>query len=445
MVSHFKLMLALAALSSFGFVQAQGTGGAESSGDDLTTLPSLPYIAEVIGNDVYVRSGGGTAFYYTSKVNFPTRVTVVGHLHGWSEIIPPVGSFSWVSKEYIQRPASSPGVGIIKGDGVRVWAGSDYVEPMRSFQLQVKLNDGDMVRLIDADNQKGDYYKIVPPSGAHLWVSSRYLKYLQPLPKPMLSFVPEPTQKVEPRIEPRVEPRATAAIDPATAGPVLTVDPTRTQPTTIDPRAAEVAPVTVEPQAPVRVADAEAKRVKECYDLAEQIRAELEKPLPAQNYDEYKNALTVILNDPAAGKGQRYAEYQLGQIQRFEVAQQASEEVKKQDAELQKLRQQIRENFNLKIAEIPNPGKYIIKGTLQPSLVFTGEIGKKRYRILNDDGKILCYAVLADNVISVHPDRFVGRKVGLRGSIVSDKINPIGLVTFVAIEELPATETANSK
>ncbi len=465
MVSHFKLMLAVLAILSFGLVRAQVTGGIDGGDEDLTTLPSLPYIAEVTGQDVYVRSGGGNAFYYTSKLSSPARVTVVEHLHGWSKIIPPAGSFSWISKEYVETSATVAGVGLIKNagtEGVRVWAGSDYVEPMRSFQMQVRLHDGDMVRLIEPESQKGDYYKIVPPSGAYLWMSSRFLRYIQPLPRPVLSIAPERKvepqapvvqPRVEPRTQPRVEPNVTVRVTPTedgakapTSEPRITLEPTIRTTTPTDGSPTQVA-VTPEIKVEVPVAGVEAKRIQECYDLAEKITAELEKPLVDQNYDEYKNALTAILNDEGAGRAQRYAEYQLQQVARFELARLASGEIVKQDAALQKVRQQIRQDFKEKLAEIPNPGKYIIKGTLQPSLVFTGNVGKKRYRVLSDEGKTLCYAVGAEGVISAYADRFIGRKVGLKGTIVSDKNNPVGLVTFTAIEELPVekTETAKNK
>ena len=60
---------------------------------EKSTLPEVPYIAEITGTDVYVRSGPGRSYYFCSKLNSPEKVTVVGHEHGWLEIIPPHGSF----------------------------------------------------------------------------------------------------------------------------------------------------------------------------------------------------------------------------------------------------------------------------------------------------------------------------------------------------------------
>jgi hypothetical protein len=473
MASHLRsLLLAALVLASAGITWAQSPAVSDPVTGDVPKLP-FPYIAEVTGTGVYIRAGAGTTFYETGKINAPARVTVTGELYGWSKIIPPEGSFSWVAKEYVEVSPDMPGVGIIKGgDGVRVWAGSDYVEPMRSYQQQVQLNDGDMVRLISG------YYKIVPPPGAYLWISSRFLKPIQPLPKPVIPVIealkpevkPEPAADL-PKVNVVVKPDPTAAstapaqatvtvtaTNPDRTSTVITPDKIETSrpavnpaspvsPAPASPATADAAVTTPKPEVTVEVtvAGAEAKRIQECYDIMEKINAELQKPLLDQKYDEYKNARAAIQNDPAAGKAQRYAEYQLQQIARFELAQQASHEVTKRDSELQKIRAQIRQEFKEKLAEIPNPGKYIIKGTLQPSLVFTGEFGKKRYKVLDDNGKILCYARCADGVISIYADRYVGRKVGLKGTIVSDPSTPVGLVTFTAIEELTDEQTTATK
>ena len=76
----------------------------------LTTVACLaetaekvyPYKAQIIGTDVYVRSGSASQFYFTGKLSEPQQVIVVEQRLGWSKIVPPKGSFSWVAKEFIQ-------------------------------------------------------------------------------------------------------------------------------------------------------------------------------------------------------------------------------------------------------------------------------------------------------------------------------------------------------
>ena len=127
------------------FVLGLSLCNGQETGSPATEMPKTPYMAEVIGTDVRIRSGAGTVFYYCGKINAPARVTVVGHKFEWSEIVPPAGSFSWISKRYVEPDSSNPGIGIVTGDSVRVWAGSDLIEPMRSSSLQTKLNEGDTV------------------------------------------------------------------------------------------------------------------------------------------------------------------------------------------------------------------------------------------------------------------------------------------------------------
>ncbi len=429
MSSHSKLLvIGLTLQISVGLVATQGI--AVGAGEITTTAYTMPFIAEVAGTEVNVRSGAGTAFYNTGKVNTPGKVTVVGEKTGWYEIIPPVGSFSWISKEFVDVDTTNPGIGMVNDAGVRIWAGSDYRDPMRSSSLQVKLNKGDIVKLIDTESQGGAYYRIVPPPGAHLWISKNYLKYVEAISRPSHDFMikSEPEVNVNPVVTPVVTPVVETVVDPMVD---INVDePIVTTPSVSDPPAETV---TV-----VEDGSVEKRRVDECYALAKQIAEELKKPLEAQDYDEYGRALTVVLNDPQAGKAVRYAKYQLGQIKRFELAQQVDQDVKKQDSALARLRQEIREKYAVRIAGIPNPGKYIIKGKIQASLVYTGQSGQKRYKILNDAGKIVCYAVPAAGTTATNIDNLIGRSIGLKGTIVTDKVNPIGLVTFTAIEELAA-------
>ncbi|MHC4722017.1 MAG: SH3 domain-containing protein [Planctomycetota bacterium] len=378
---------------------------------------SFPYVAEITGTDVYIRSGPGTAYYYCGKLTAPARVIVTGEKHGWLQILPPAGSFSWISKNYVKLDPDNPGIGIVTGDSVRavrsvrVWAGSDYVEPMRSHSLQAKLNEGDQVKLAGDESEKGDYYKILPPPGAHLWVSAQYAKYVGPVPKPKpLKLPPRP----EPAPEVKPEPKAD-----------VTVKPT--------------APKVIQKPKPVIVpkkTSAETIRLKECYELAKQIEAELSTPIAKQDYGTIKKKLNAIINDPQAGKAKLYAEYQLDRVGRFEMALQVSGEVKGQDAKLQKLREQIKNRYAVKAANIPDPGKFIAAGRLRPSQIYTTQTGQKRYLVVDETGKIMCYAMPADSASGLNMDKFIGRKVGLLGQAVKDPYNAVSLVKFTEIVDL---------
>ena len=181
-VSLFIIIIS-AVLVSFGFTQ---TSAAADSNQQIDTS-SFPYTAEITGDDVYVRSGPGTNFYRCGKLNKGDKVKVVDKQFSWSRIVPPAGSFSWISMDYVTINPGDSSVGTVTGDNVRVYAGSDFVKPLYSTSLQGKLSKGEKVKLLG--EQMDRYYKIAPPPFAYLWVSTQFTK---PLPKPVVVPPPGP-------------------------------------------------------------------------------------------------------------------------------------------------------------------------------------------------------------------------------------------------------------
>jgi len=138
---------------------------AQTAEDQSASEPSeFPYTAQVVGDDVNIRSGPGTNYYECGRVNTGDTVEVIGHQAGWLQIVPPAGSFSWVAMQYISINADAPTTGIVTGEGVVVYAGSDYVLPMHSTTKQVMLNRGDKIKLLS--EEMDEYYKIAPPQGS---------------------------------------------------------------------------------------------------------------------------------------------------------------------------------------------------------------------------------------------------------------------------------------
>jgi uncharacterized protein YgiM (DUF1202 family) len=385
----------------------------------------FPHIAEVIGTNVYIRSGPGTAYYFCGKISSPAKVTVVDQEHSWSKIIPPQGSFSWISKNYVHLDPKNELIGTVTGDSVRVWAGSGYVEPKNSHSLQTKLNEGDQVRL--TGQEKGDYYMILPPPGAYLWINSEHINYTGPVPEPkpiILPPKPEPATPQDLKLVPELGPWA--EFEPESDQAPLV--PATEKPKTLEP------PVILEPA--VIKFPVEAKMLNECQELAKKIDAELEKNIDQQNYKDIIKSLTAIADNPQAGKAMFYARYHLDKAERFDLALTAKKQLKVQKATLAHLRQQIDERRSAKIKNIPDPGRFIVAGELRSSNIYTSRTGRKRFLIVNAAGKILCYAIPDESVADINAEDFLNRKVGLLGKVVSDPHNPVSLVTFTEIVEL---------
>jgi uncharacterized protein YgiM (DUF1202 family) len=244
----------VAVLAGLAFV-----GLSQGAASEEVETPPFPYDAVITGDDVYIRSGPGTNFYHCGKFNKGDRVRVVAKQFSWSRIVPPAGSFSWISMQYVKIDPASPGVGIVTGDNVRVYAGSDFVKPLYSTTLQDKLNTGDKVKLLG--EQMDDYYKIAPPPAAYLWVSTSLTK---PAPAP-----------VEPPPAPAVVPSA-AVEEPN--------------------EAVAVTPPVVTPES----------ALEKYRELKQKVETERAKPADQQDYSDLKKELTEIAKsaERAVAEGQ---------------------------------------------------------------------------------------------------------------------------------------------
>jgi uncharacterized protein YgiM (DUF1202 family) len=372
---------------------------------EAPAAPQFPYTAEIVGTEVYVRSGPGTAYYQCGKLSAPQRVNVVSVTHNnWFQITPPPGSFSWISKTYVEIDKANPKKGVVTGDAVRVWAGSDFVEPMRSSSLQTKLNKGDSVDVAGAPEGEGDYYKIVPPKDAFLWISGDSLKALK---------------KEEPKPEIKEgQPALTQVAEKAT------------------PETAEVKKEEPKPVPPSRP-KMEQVYLKQCYDISAKLDEEIKKPAPDQKYDSYKKMLEPMLADPnEAGMAIEYAKYLSDRIKRYEMAITTGDQLKEQDQKMADLRKQIDEARKAQIEKISHQyEQYVMTGILKPSYVYSAKAGQKRYLLTNEQGRVIAYVVLSDESLSSQAESLFNKKVGLVGRIVNSPKELVTLVTATKIEE----------
>jgi len=384
----------------------------------------FPYIAEITGTDVYVRSGPGLSNYFCSKLSAPARVAVTGEKFGWLKIVPPPASFSWISKDFIKINPDDKTIGIVTSGNVRVWAGSENIDPMRSSGLQGRLSEGATVKLIG--QEKGDYYKIVPPVGASLWVHKKYTRYIGQVPKPQPVVLPPKPKAGSQRQTPPAN--IDKSKQPASPAAPLVPEVKKAAPAPRPKPEIKPAPKKVVPPA-------EVKRLTEYKQITKLIDTELAKPLDTQNYDKMKNGLKMIIDDPKAGKAKKFAQYQLDNISRYELAQEVTGMLAQQDNDLTKALAMIRAGRNAAVAKIKDPGKFIVTGLFKASQIYTPQSGDQRYYIENEEGKIICYALPASES-KVVPGEFVGKKVGLKGTVLNDPQNPIALISFYGIAEI---------
>jgi hypothetical protein len=282
-------------------------------------------------------------------------------------------------------------MGIITGDNVRIYAGSDYVEPMYSTSEQVRLFRGDSVKLLG--EEKDDYYKIAPPQGAYLWVSNEFVQRAQPAAD-----------------------RAIVQIGPAQQ-PTGQTPQVQTQPAT------------------------ESELLDAYYALSKLVKAEHDKPMAEQNYAEVKEKLLAIAQNKVAGKAARYADFTFKQVERFELAGTVAKEIELQSKELSKVTEKIDEARQTRLAQIQDFGKFAVIGKLESSSLYGTNDQIKRYRILDGAGKTICYIAPTGAAVGQDLSKLIGKKVGLVGQIEPHEATARAFIKFTEIVPLETSGT----
>lgn len=390
----FLSLIVVIGLISVGFTQI--SLGASAPSVTLATSSTYPYDAEITGDSVYVRTGPGTAFYEWGKLYKGDKVRVMGDLDGvWSKIQPLPDSFSWISAQYVDVDRSDPTIGTIKGDNVRVWAGSPLYSPERSTTPQGKLNKGDKVKIIG--QPVNNYYKISVPSlpDAYYWVSTQYTK---PIPREVAPSGPiaTPLNNSGVTIKPYIPETSTTSV----VGPNLPA------------MAANVVDVN---SAAIAESEIKVTPLDKYYVLQKQVEEERAKPINEQDYSSIKKMLQEIVDDKDAGKAAIFAQAVLDRISGIELALNVDDIVKQQNEQFNQSKENIEKAYAKKMGEVQDLGKYAVIGKLEKFLM----LGSGNYRVVDtsDPDKTICYAVPNEKIAGRDLSGFIGKKVGLVGTI----------------------------
>ena len=348
-----------------------------------------PYVGEITAADLNIRSGAGTNFYSCGKVGSPARVIVVGENNSWSQILPPPGSFSWIFKEYVQVDTNKPDTGTVNTDNVRVYAGAEDRDAALSDSVQVTLNKSQKVRIVG--QAVGDYYKIAPPDGATLWMSTQYIKFL----------------------------RKADGIDMAKPKEAVTVKP------------AELASkATAKPTVLVDQVDPNSRYLEQYYVFTKQLDEEKAKPISDQNFTAIRAGLEALAADKKAGKASEYAQYTLKTVSRYELAKQSASMIESQKSDLQKQMEAIEQERQKKKAEFGGGKTFAMIGMFKPSAVYQGRPDIKRFLVMDEKNMPISYAEPAGEMTGRDFKPFFGKKVGLSGEISTDSMSNFALIRF---------------
>ena len=175
-------------------------------------------------------------------------------------------------------------------------------------------------------------------------------------------------------------------------------------------------------------------RIEQYRALMARIEAEKVKPLVEQGYKAIKTELTEIANDKheEAKKAARYAKHVLKQVDGYELVMAMSERVRLQKKQLDKKMAGIERKRTAKLAEVKDLGRFAVTGKLQPFILY----GDGHYRIVDDSGKMLCYALPSGPVSKRDLTSMIGRKVGIMGTIEPHPPTKKAMVQFSEIVPL---------
>lgn len=136
-----------------------------------------PYEAVVDADDLHVRSGPGTKYYPTGKLQSGQKVTVRRlDPGGWLMIDPPEGTTSLIPAAAVERTGTNSGS--VTEDQVKVVMGSE--QDQARAVTQCELNHGDTVeilgeKILSLGGPAETWYQIRPPQGEYRWVHGKYI------------------------------------------------------------------------------------------------------------------------------------------------------------------------------------------------------------------------------------------------------------------------------
>lgn len=400
-----------------------GTGLAQDATRETTFQP---YVGEVTGDDVYVRSGPSTNHYVITKYQAGDRVIVVAAERGWLAIIPPEGTFSIIAKEYVDRDRD-PSVGIVNANRVNVRAAAETTQD--PYVTQTQLNRGTEVRVLGDHNDR--YYRIAPPEDAVLWMSEEYVVRVPG------AAVPDVKAHAAP-------PPVTPAVRTTTTQPVVAAAKPE------DEITSSVQPIRVSAP-PIESGDYE-KAIQ--HDRAELERIEtalnneMQKPLFDRDLTPLVEQFRKLRNRTSDDYTRYYAEARIDQLEDLaDTILSVRRAYEVQGGVAAERDRYAAERENIKTVRIPAQQEPVAKGELRASAVYTASVGPHRYRLVDPDAdatRTICYVdIPRDSDIDIA--KFLGRRVGVIARtkhLRTDSIDPVPIIEAVDLILLDEAERA---
>jgi len=394
-----------------------------AEGEKYEKPPFEPYVAQINGNQVNIRSGPAESYYPAGRFKTGQKVVVRKELHGWAMIEPVGQCFSYIAAKFVKLQSIAPPadtkseqahtptvsdattsdtdlvalvgqkalIGKVTGNHVRVRAGSvSVVPPTHANRTQALLKKGDQVRIL---GKRDDYYIITSQPNWHFWVSLDFVKRME-------EVTVENIDKIR-----------------KSSGQTATVK--TGQPTVLKENF-----------------DQEYKQYQEIKNL---YKTELGKPLNKRNFAQIRENLNDLVKSARSISVKLSAQRFNRRILQAEKAQKILLDSLAEDKKLDITLAQIREKEKLLVATFPQPKTtskaLAVKGKLAPSSVFTANQKNPRFQVLDKNDKIIYYAISANPAIDL--SKWIGKNVSMVGQTTYETFGKIRIIHVAKIIELP--------
>jgi len=335
-----------------------------SETEQATTAPKpITKLAQITGDNVYVRSGASTNFYPVARLNRGQRVMVSEINHGWAHIAPPRNCFSLVAKEFVDP--DGPDKGLINSDRVWVHPWSE-LDPGPYYAKQMQLRRGQAVQI---QSEVDSFYKIAPPQGAKLWISADYIEIIE----------------VDLTEQTRVE---------GTEGQAQAMPP---------------------PPSDENIADQVEKEVINLIEV--DLQAEFDKDIMQRDLKLFVDKFEKLTTEDNGFATRQYATYRIAQLNKAIAHIEALKEIRVLATQVEQERKQyMKERAGIRPADPQIEPSYAVRGKLVKSFAYDNPVGPRRYRLVDPDsetGRTIAYVEIETDS-DIDPEAYLGRFVGIR-------------------------------
>ncbi len=381
------------------------------------TAPEVPdakykFSGTINSSAVYVRSGPGESYYPTLKLEKGDAVTVVGMKFDWLKIVPPPGSFCYISQAHVQRRGDGS-VGRVTKNDVLIKAGSTLNAV--KYMVLSKLDEGADVKIL---GEADEYFKIAPPPGTFLFVNKQYVD-----PGKALSDTQPVAEAATEKTTDTAAVDTTSTPDRGAADNHAAVEDSGQQTPSTQQLAADTQPAATQA---AMSAEAAFEKLETEFQTATNQKLE-EQPLD----DLIKGYEPLAKSGKLAESMRRIAEFRLS-VLKLRVAQRVQlDEARKADELVRQRRQAMgaeREELQQRIKE-SGIAFYTAVGTLQTSSLQQG--GETLYRLTDPaNGRTIVYIRSNDSKLPA----MLGQFIGVKGDVVTDQVMSLRSITPTSYE-----------